>query len=94
MGLEAIQAEVELLAQECSFLFDESLPDDQIQWQHSACCPTRAEGHGCACHAGIMTRKQMERFDAKLKECISSENDDSSIRLKVSNIGAVICRRG
>ena len=82
MDLEVVQAEVELLAQECSFLFDESLPDDQIQWQHSACCPTRAGGHGCACNAGIMTRKQMERFDTKLKECISSENDDNSIRLK------------
>jgi len=89
MNLEVIQAEVELLAQECSFLFDKSLPDDQIQWQHSACCPTKAGVNGCACNAGIMTRKQMETFDTKLKECVSSENDDHSIHLKVSNIDAM-----
>ena len=36
-----------------------------------------------------MTRKQMERFDTKLQECVSSENEDQSIRLKVFNVDAI-----
>ena len=85
-SIAALQAEVELLDQECSFLFIESQTDQQIEWQHSIVCPA-ARGLAdlaCVCNAGIMTRKQMERFDTKLVECTSCENDDRGIRVRCS----------
>ena len=84
VSIAAIRSEVELLAQQCLFLFSESQTDQQIDWQHSSVCPALA-GLACVCNAGIMTRKQMERFDTKLQECSSCENDDHSIRVKLSN---------
>ena len=89
VSLSQLKAEVEDLRSQCSFLFEDSV-SEQIRWAHLSSCPAKCfeSREICTCNAGVMTKRQVEAFERKLKEQteLGTGEKEKPANLKLSNI--------
>ena len=92
VSLSQLKAEVEDLRSQCSFLFEDSV-SEQIRWAHLSSCPAKCfeSREICTCNAGVMTKRQVEAFERKLKEQteLGTGEKENPANLKLSNINAL-----